>query len=109
MEKLSVPLELLSSCFRKAYFALLAYRTPPLQNGFSPSELLMCRSLRTTVPSTHAQRALSYLTQGCCKPERGSSEVGKRVKLIVIMVLVNFLHLCKEQLCGCYIVRRREL
>ena len=32
------------------YPALLAYRSTPLQNGFSPSELLMGRRLRTKVP-----------------------------------------------------------
>jgi len=30
--------------------ALLAYKATPLQNGYSPSELLMSRKLRTTVP-----------------------------------------------------------
>ena len=30
--------------------ALLAYRSTPLKNGYSPAELLMCRRLRTTVP-----------------------------------------------------------
>ena len=33
------------------YPALLAYRSTPLQNGFSPSELLMGRRLRTEVPA----------------------------------------------------------
>lgn len=33
------------------YPALLAYRCTPLQNGFSPSELLMGRRLRTIVPA----------------------------------------------------------
>ena len=34
----------------------LSYRTTPLQNGYSPSQLLMGRVLRTTVPTTIAQR-----------------------------------------------------
>ncbi|XP_064469533.1 uncharacterized protein K02A2.6-like [Ornithodoros turicata] len=32
------------------YESLLAYRTSPLANGYSPSELLMGRKLRTTIP-----------------------------------------------------------
>ena len=32
------------------YLALLAYRTTPLQCGYSPSELLMSRKLRNTIP-----------------------------------------------------------
>jgi transposase InsO family protein len=33
------------------YNAMLAYRTTPLENGYSPAELLMSRKLRTKLPS----------------------------------------------------------
>ncbi|XP_033725166.1 uncharacterized protein LOC117315132 [Pecten maximus] len=36
------------------YLALLAYRTTALRNGYSPSELLMGRKLRTTIPESPA-------------------------------------------------------
>jgi len=38
------------------YLALLSYRTTPLQVGYSPSELLISRVLRSTVPTTQSQR-----------------------------------------------------
>ena len=38
------------------YLALLAYRSTPLKCGFSLSELLMCRKLRTNIPMTRDSR-----------------------------------------------------
>ena len=38
------------------YLALLAYRSTPLEIGYSPCELLMSRKLRTDVPMTEEQR-----------------------------------------------------
>ena len=37
------------------YLALLSYRATPLQCGYSPSELLMARKLRTNIPMTREQ------------------------------------------------------
>ena len=46
--------KIIKDLLRKAedpYKALLAYRSTPLEIGFSPSELLMSRRLRTTLPA----------------------------------------------------------
>ena len=46
---------MLSKC-EDPYLALLSYRTTPLHIGYSPSELLMSCTLRSTVPNTRGQR-----------------------------------------------------
>ena len=38
------------------YFSFLAYRLIPLECGYSPSQMLMSRTLRTTLPGTREQR-----------------------------------------------------
>ena len=37
------------------YMAMMTYRATPLENGYSPAELLMGRKLRTTLPQTEKQ------------------------------------------------------
>ena len=37
------------------YLALMAYRSTPLENGYSPAELLMGHRLRTMIPVTPSQ------------------------------------------------------
>ena len=49
---------MLNKC-QDPYLALLAYRSTPLPICYSPSELLMSRTLRSTVPVTREQRAPS--------------------------------------------------
>ena len=36
------------------YLALLSYRSTPLNNGYLPAQILMCRQIRSTVPVTKA-------------------------------------------------------
>jgi len=48
-----IAIKTVKGLFNKAedpYLALLAYRATPLQNGFSPAELLMGQRLRSTAP-----------------------------------------------------------
>jgi len=37
---------------KDSYLTILAYRSTPLENGYSPAELLMGRKLRTAIPTT---------------------------------------------------------
>ena len=51
--KLMVKLRTVKSLLNKnvdPHLALLVYRSTPLENGYSPAELLMSRKLRTTIP-----------------------------------------------------------
>ena len=47
--------------------ALLSYRATPLQNGYSPAELLMSRKLRTTVPIIEQERVPKVPEQAVVK------------------------------------------
>ena len=47
--------EMLKKC-EDPYLALLSYRSTPLPIGYSPSQLLMSHTLRSTIPTTRSQR-----------------------------------------------------
>ena len=47
--------QMLKKC-KDTYLALLTYCSTPLHIGYSPSELLMDRALRSSVPVTQEQR-----------------------------------------------------
>lgn len=52
---------------RYLYLALMAYRSAPLVNGYSPTELLMGRRIRTTVPVIQSQLILNQADMGKLK------------------------------------------
>lgn len=51
----------------KEKYLYLAYRSTPLQNGYCPSELLMSRKYRTTVPIAREQRSPKVPDMGLVK------------------------------------------
>ena len=51
--EVEIAVKTVKSLLRKStdpYLSLMAYRSTPLENGYSPSELLFGRKIRTTVP-----------------------------------------------------------
>ena len=55
------------------YLAILTYRSTPLENGYSPAELLMGRKLRTTIPTTLQTMNHDYPKCHCCRTEKRRS------------------------------------
>ena len=49
------------------HLALLSYRAIPLQCGYSPSELLTARKIRTKIPMTHKQLKPKVPDQSCLR------------------------------------------
>ena len=82
------------------YLALLAYRTTPLQIGYSPSELLMCRKLRSTVPLLRSQRTPQVPD---AESVRSRDQDNKRKTLIGTMEQESCLISLLVIMCGCQI------
>ena len=72
------------------YFALLAYRATPLQNGYNPSELLMCRMLCTTVLSIRSQRVPKVPDSVALKEKDKHLKKRQKQNLTVIMVFESY-------------------
>jgi transposase InsO family protein len=61
------------------YLALLAYRSSPLHNGYAPSEILMSRKLRTTLPNLATTLRPKVVDQeGLCERENKYREGYKK-------------------------------
>ena len=73
------------SSTKNPYLAMLAYRSTPLQNGFSPAELLMSRRLCTTIPIVHHQLKPSVLDYEIIKVKEDDSKRNKKNCLIPVI------------------------
>ena len=72
------------------YKVLLAYRSTPLQIGYSPIELLMGRLLRSTVPTTRAQRDPEFQTLPLSGLGTSRVKPGRRGTMTPIMEPENY-------------------
>ena len=63
------------------YAALLAYRSTPIQSGYSPTKLLMSRQLRSSVPLLphNSNKLLLIILFSKRKRRRGRSDNGKAI------------------------------
>ena len=72
------------------YLALLDYHTTPLQNGYSPAELLIGRKLRTTLlmissqllPKLPNQSALSQTEQAIKEKQKRNFDMRHRATML---------------------------
>ena len=89
------------------YDALLAYRTTPLENGYSPAELLFSRRLRTRDPITSTQRQPSLVDQHVFKTRTDTFNSDSSGITTNAIVLVNFPIFLPELTCTYLIVRKK--
>ncbi|KXJ13677.1 hypothetical protein AC249_AIPGENE14280 [Exaiptasia diaphana] len=88
---------------------ILAYRTATLEHGYSPSELLMSRHLRTTFPTVPDQLKPSVVDLQRFKEKDETSNLDRKGTSILITEQRNCHHWIQETRFGYQISKLKEL
>ena len=107
--KLREQLKTVKSLLRKStdpYLALMAYRSTPLENGYSPSELLFGRKIRTTVLVVPSNLLPCWPQMSQPARKITISRKSKSTTSTNITESSSYLNYHKLKLCGFLIVKR---
>ena len=82
------------------YLALLSYRTAPLVHGYCPSELLMGRLLRSTLPITRNQRKPQFIDPVAVAHKTPILNKSRKSILIADMEFMSFPYYYQSSMFG---------